>query len=313
MNTLQMVYVAGIFAMVTGIAWTLLSRFSTSNARKRLGSVVGSAAYGDNAEETWLETIVKLAAPIARLSAPKEGWENSPLRLRFISAGYRGENAATLFFAAKTALALLLAVLSYLWLRVAGGNLGQSQLAFVLLIATALGYYLPSIVLNRLVAWRKLEVFENFPDAADLMLVCIESGLGLDSALTKVAEEIRLKSPPLSDELHLLNLEMRAGNSREKSLRNLALRTGVEEVGVFATMLIQADRFGTSIGASLRVFSDELRTKRNMRAEEVANKVPLKMLFPLVFCIFPALMLVLLGPAMIQVYRILLPMMGGQH
>ena len=112
------------------------------------------------------------------------------------------------------------------------------------------------------------------------------------------------------EELHLLTLELRAGSSREKALRNLALRR-VEEVNTFASMLIQADRFGTSIGDSLRVFSDELRTKRQLRAEEKAAKIPLKLLFPLAFCIFPALMLVLLGPAFIQIYRILLPSMSG--
>ena len=123
---------------------------------------------------------------------------------------------------------------------------------------------------------------------------------------------MRLKSDALAEELHLVNLELRAGGSREKALRNLALRTGVEEVNTFATMLIQADRFGTSIGDSLRVFSDDLRTKRQMRAEEIAAKIPLKLLFPMVFCIFPALLLVLLGPAFIQIYRILLPTMAGQ-
>jgi tight adherence protein C len=123
---------------------------------------------------------------------------------------------------------------------------------------------------------------------------------------------VRLKSEALGEELHLLNLELRAGSSREKALRNLALRTGVEEVRTFATLLIQADRFGTSIGEALRVFSDELRTKRRLRAEEVAAKIPLKLLFPMVLCIFPALLLVLLGPAFIQIYRILLPTLGGQ-
>jgi tight adherence protein C len=127
----------------------------------------------------------------------------------------------------------------------------------------------------------------------------------------KVTDEMRLRSEALAEELHLLTLELRAGSSREKALRNLALRTGVEEVNTFASMLIQADRFGTSIGDSLRVFSDELRTKRQMRAEEKAAKIPLKLLFPLAFCIFPALMLVLLGPAFIQIYRILLPSMSG--
>jgi tight adherence protein C len=142
--------------------------------------------------------------------------------------------------------------------------------------------------------------------------VCIEAGLGLDAALSKVAEEIRLQSVALAEELHLTNLEMRAGGTREQSLHNLALRTGVEEVGTFATMLTQADRFGTSIGDSLRVFSDDLRHKRQTRAEEAAAKIPTKMLFPLVLFIFPSIIMVILGPAIIQVIRTVVPMLSGR-
>jgi tight adherence protein C len=176
----------------------------------------------------------------------------------------------------------------------------------------AIGYYLPNLVLARMVFLRQRELFENFPDAIDLMTVCVEAGLGLDAAMNKVAEEIRIKSKVLAEELHLVNLEMRAGRTREQALRNLALRTGVEEVEGLVTMLIQADRFGTSIAASLRVHSDMLRTKRRQKAEEAAAKIALKLLFPLIFFIFPSLLLVLLGPAFIQIYRILLPTLAGQ-
>jgi len=120
-----------------------------------------------------------------------------------------------------------------------------------------------------------------------------------------------IKSPALSEELRLVNLELRAGADRERALRNLATRTGVEEVGGFVTMLSQAERFGTSIAASLRIHSEVLRTRRRQRAEEEAAKIALKLLFPLIFCIFPSLMVVLMGPAMIQIYRVLLPTMGG--
>jgi tight adherence protein C len=216
-----------------------------------------------------------------------------------------------LYFGAKTLLAVLFPALAYLYLLIAGAKFGASALLLILLSVAAVGYYLPNVVLSRLVFLRQREIFETFPDAADLMLVCVESGLGLDAALVKVTEEIRIKSLALAEELHLVNLEMRAGGSRDKALRNLALRTGVEEVNSFVTMLVQADRFGTSIGESLRVFSDELRTKRKLRAEELAAKIPLKLLFPLIFFIFPSLLLVLLGPAFIQVYRILLPTMAG--
>ena len=133
-------------------------------------------------------------------------------------------------------------------------------------------------ILARRIAHRQREIFENFPDATDLMLVCVEAGLGLDATITRVAEEIRLKSLALAEELHLVTLELRAGSSRERALRNLALRTGVAEVDTLVAMLIQADRFGTSMGDSLRVYADDLRTKRRLRAEETAAKIPLKLL-----------------------------------
>ena len=144
------------------------------------------------------------------------------------------------------------------------------------------------------------------------MLVCVEAGLGMDAAMTKITEEIRIKSGALADELHLTNLEMRAGGSRAKSLRNLALRTGIEEIGTFATMLAQSDRFGTSIGESLRVFSEDLRHKRQVRAEEHAAKVPTKMLVPLCLFIFPAIIMVILGPAMIVIVRTIGPILSVQ-
>ena len=180
-----------------------------------------------------------------------------------------------------------------------------------LAVAALAGCYLPNAVLYVMVKARKREIFDNFPDAADLMLVCVEAGLGLDAGLVKVTEEIRVKSVALAQELHWTNLEMRAGGTREKSLRNLALRTGVEEIGTFATMLTQADRFGTSIGESLRVFSEDLRHKRQVRAEELAAKVPTKMLLPLVLCIFPCVSMVVLMPAIIRMIRVIGPMLGG--
>ena len=310
---LLLVYAVIVFVTVTGFMIVVLLPIASSRSKKRLVEVVDSTGYANNRSHAdWTETIVKLARPLARLSLPAEGWENSPLRMRFIHAGYRGNAPIALYFGAKTLLALLFPALVYLYVLIAGFHLKMSMLLLVLLSAATIGYYLSNVVLSRLVFLRQREIFETFPDAADLLLVCVESGLGLDAALVKITEEIRIKSVALAEELHMVNLELRAGSSREKALRNLALRTGVEEVNTFVTMLVQADRFGTSIGESLRVFSDELRTKRRLRAEEIAAKIPLKLLFPLVFCIFPSLLCVLLGPAFIQVYRVLLPTLSGQ-
>jgi tight adherence protein C len=144
------------------------------------------------------------------------------------------------------------------------------------------------------------------------MTVCMEAGLGTEAALNKVAEDMVHKSPDLSDELRLVNLELRAGVARDRALRNLSIRTGVEEIEGFVSMINQADRFGTSIAQSLRVHSETVRTVRRQRAEELAAKIPLKLLFPLIFCIFPALMLVIMGPAIIQMMRVVLPLMSGQ-
>lgn len=314
MTTAQLVFVGIIFITVVTAAMIMFTQLASTHTRKRLMSVGGERAYGaPENQEGWLKTAIKLSGPFAKLSIPAEGWEQSPLRIRFMNAGYRNENALMLYFAAKTLLAIVPPVILFIVLRLSGIALPMPRMLAVLLIAAALGYYLPNMILARLVFYRQRSIFENFPDAADLMLVCVESGMGLDAALNKVADEMRLKSEALAEELQLVNLEMRAGSTREKSLRNLAMRTGVEEVNTFATMLVQADRFGTSIGDSLRVFSDELRTRRRFRAEELAAKIPLKLLFPLVFFIFPSLLLVLLGPAFIQVYRILLPTLTGQQ
>jgi len=313
MSTLQLIYAAVIFVSVTAAALTVLLPFSPGRTKQRLDAFAGTPEFGDTARQAqWTRTIVNIAGKFAKLSLPSEGWEDSPLRLRFLHAGYRGDAPVMIYFGAKTLLAVLLPLIAYFYIMLGGAKFGTNMMLVILLSAGAVGYYLPNMMLSRLVFIRQREIFETFPDAADLLLVCVEAGLGLDAALVKVAEEMRLKSEALAEELHLVNLELRAGSSREKALRNLALRTGVEEVNGFATMLIQADRFGTSIGDSLRVFSDDLRTKRQMRAEEIAAKIPLKLLFPMVFCIFPALLLVLLGPAFIQIHRILLPTMAGQ-
>jgi len=314
MTIIQLTLVVAIFVAVTLIAKNLLSIFAPSLTKKRLDSTIEQTGYASTSEQdTWLQTVIKVASPFAKLSLPKTGWETSPLRLSFMNAGYRNDNVITFYFAAKTVLALGLPALLFILLRISGSSLTQNVTLLLVLFAAAFGYYLPNVILQRLVFYRKREIFESFPDAADLMLVCVESGLGLDSGLTKVAEEMRLTSEALAEELYLMNLEIRAGSTRQKALHNLALRTGVEEVNTFATMLVQADRFGTSIGASLRVFSDEMRTRRRMLAEELAAKIPLKLLFPLAFCVFPSLLLVLLGPAFIQVYRVLLPTLTGQQ
>jgi tight adherence protein C len=266
------------------------------------------APQGD--KSAWTETMVRLVGPFAHLSSPTAEGDATPLRLRFLQAGIRQPDAPLIYFGLKALLPLAFAALAYLVLRAVGTS-STLELLFKVMVVALAANYLPNLVLWLATRDRRREIFENFPDAADLMLVCVEAGMGLDAAITKVTEEIRLNSTALAEELHWTNLEMRAGSTREKSLRNLALRTGVEEIGTFATMLTQADRFGTSIGDSLRVFSDDLRHKRQTRAEEQAAKIPTKMLIPLVLCIFPVVSLVILSPAVIRMIRQMMPMLSG--
>lgn len=258
----------------------------------------------------WQGKVTKVITPFAKLSTPSGDWETSALRLKFMNAGIRQPKAPLVFFGSKTLLPVVFGIPAFLALRGVQDMSGMTLLMWVL-SAAVVGCYLPNIALYFAAKGRKREIFDNFPDAADLLLVCVEAGLGLDAALTRVTEELLSKSPALAEELQLTNLEIRAGSTREKALRNLALRTGIEELASFTAMLTQADKFGTSVGDSLRVFSEDLRHKRQIRAEEHAAKVPTKMLFPLVLFIFPSIIMVVLGPAIIQIIRTVGPMLGG--
>jgi tight adherence protein C len=166
-----------------------------------------------------------------------------------------------------------------------------------------LGFYLPDIWLRQKTEKRQEKLLKALPDALDLMVVCVEAGMGLDEAINRVAKESKLQSQELSDEFVFLGLELRAGKERQVALRNLAERTNLEEVNNLVTLLIQADKFGTNIADTLRVYSDSFRTERFQRAEEMAAKMPVKLILPLILFIFPALFIVIIGPAIISIYR----------
>jgi tight adherence protein C len=318
-DSMHMLMLFGVFAVVCGAAFLAMHAFAPRDMRQRIEQAGGtntapaaaSPERDDSPGSDWLEKLADISRPISRLSIPKEGWERSSLRVRLMNAGWRTPGAAPVYFAAKTALAIVLPLSAMLWLVHTPVAQDTYEFSTVLLALGGIGYYLPNLVLARRIAWRKRRLFEDFPDAVDLLTVCVEAGLSLDAALMKVSGEIRINSPVVASELDLMLLEMRSGFTKDKALRNFSLRTGVDDIDSFCTLLIQSERFGTSIGASLRVLSDTLRTRRRMRAEEQAAKIGLKLLFPLMFCIFPALLVVLLGPAFIHIYRVLLPGMAG--
>jgi tight adherence protein C len=245
----------------------------------------------------------KLMALITRVGekAPQSAKELGSLRLRLVQAGYRRKEALTVFFGIRIVTALALFFLA------SSSLLGRPNFA-VSLGALGLGYLLPGMVLARMAKRRAHRIRLALADALDLLVVSVEAGLGLDQALSRVGAELAMAYPDLSDELRLVNLELRAGKARSEALRNMADRSGVEDLGSLVTMLIQTDKFGTSVAQSLRVYSETLRTKRRQRAEEAAAKTGVKMVFPLVVCIFPAIWIVTIGPAAIKFINVLVPM-----
>jgi len=248
----------------------------------------------------------QLTAALKRLGekAPRTAKELGSLRLRLVQAGFRRDEALTIFFGIRIAFALGLFALF------ASSILARPNLTMAL-GGLGIGYILPGMVLARMAKRRSHRIRLSLADMLDLLVVSVEAGLGLDQALQRVGAELAFAYPELADELRLINLELRAGKPRSEALRNLADRTGVDDLSSLVTMLIQTDKFGTSVAQSLRVYSETLRTKRRQRAEEAAAKTGVKMVFPLVLCIFPAIWVVTIGPAVIRFVTVLFPMIEG--
>ena len=254
---------------------------------------------GDEEKSRW-DSFVGFAKRVGE-KAPRSPKELGTLRLRLVQAGYRRDEAMTVFFGIRIVFALMLFVLF-------ATPIVMKPNILLGLGGLGIGYVLPGMVLARLAKRRAHRIQLSLADALDLMVVSVEAGLGLDQALQRVGNELAFAYPDLSDELRLVNLELRAGKARPEALRNLADRTGVDDLGSLVTMLIQTDKFGTSVAQALRVYSETLRTKRRQRAEEAAAKTGVKMVFPLVFCIFPSIWVVTIGPAAIKFITVLMPM-----
>jgi tight adherence protein C len=247
----------------------------------------------------------KLASLVQALGERIEpGRKDIPaIRLRMLQAGFPAQSAVPIFLGSRIALPVAMGFSAVTIL----GFLGMTS--FAGLIATfwfaALGYIAPSVYVNGRIRTRQKQMQKALPDALDLLVVCVEAGLGLNQAMVRVSEEIERLSPVLSEQLALVNLEIRAGTAREDAFRNMGERTGLDDIKSLMAMLIQTDRFGTSIAQALRVQADTLRTKRRQRAEEAAAKTTIKLVFPLVLFIFPAMFVVILGSALIQIFEAL--------
>jgi tight adherence protein C len=279
----------------------LVEKVKTGGLASRVGDYVPEAPEtGSPMKNLFLKTSIWAGG----MTRPKKnGSEASALRSLFLKAGIRHPSAAAVFWGAKVLFAVALPFLAFFVQAFAESGFLRFQVLLIMGVLALLGFYLPDFYLMLRIRLRKEKIVKGFPDALDLLVVCVEAGMGLDAAINRVAEEIQLSSQVISDEFKILNLELRAGKSRIDALRNLGIRTDVEDVRSFATLLIQTDRFGTSVAQALRVHSDSMRTRRYQKAEELAAKLPVKMMFPLIFFIFPAIFVIVVGPAAIQIYQ----------
>ncbi len=306
------------FGMFAALAWWLLEFLATGRSRavERLDELKNPRArraQGDisplKKQDAMTKVLEKATPALAKPLQPKSDSERGKLKDRLTIAGFRGESAGSIFLGLK-----FVGLLTGLFLGAGTilGLAGISQKTLLSSVAVAgLFFYLPDLIVWFVGRKRKESIFLALPDALDLMVVCVEAGLGLDQAMRKVAEEMKNTYQVLADEFAIANFQLQMGRPRNEVLHELGLRTGVADLRSLAGVLIQADKFGSSIAHALRVQSDSMRTRRRQLAEERAAKTAVKLIFPLVMFIFPGIFVVLVGPAAITMIRELFPMMSG--
>lgn len=312
---------AGMIFLTLVLALVGVLQLVSANAKKRslMQKIKGSdqnVAFG--APQTTAEpaqsrgaakSTLNLLGLLGQKVAGKKLEDHTVLRPRFLKAGIRSQKAPAVFWGAKVILPFVLIILFALFRIVAPHVVIAPGMSILIVTILALaGFYLPDLWLTNKIQKRRAEILKGFPDALDLMVVCVEAGMGLDSAIRRVAHESSSNNQTLSDELHTFNLETRAGMPRKEALKNLAMRTDLQEMQNLVTLLIQTEKFGTSVSQALKVFSESMRTQRFQRAEEKAAKVPIKLLFPLIMFVFPALFVAILGPAIIRIVHTFMQM-----
>jgi len=298
--TPEMIFaVVGVFVAVAIAVGTLMWWWATTTSveHRRLRSLVAASPSGlVSSQPTLLAGGAPVELPWARWVAP-DPKKLSRLQKRMARSGYASARAVQIFVVAEVALPVAFAAIALM-------ALGVRQGFFVALAAAAMGYVAPGLYVGRKAKARQKAIRNGLPDGLDLLTVCVEAGSGLDQAVAKAGDELRASHPALAEEFRAITTEIRAGKPRLSAFQGFAERTALEEVRSLVSMLTQTDRFGTSVGQALRVQSDTSRTKRRQAAEERAAKVSVKLVFPLVLCLFPALYAVCFGPVVVNVYRI---------
>lgn len=296
-----------IFGMVIVGVIAVVNKLSSdkSRANERLDELRNPHLRNGGDEGTSASSLLEKAAPtLSKALTPKSELEENQLKVRLANAGYNSENAPSIFLSLKVALGLFGVLIgsSYGFY-----NFGLTQNGWTsLVIAGGIGFYLPEIVLRFMCKARIERIFLSLPDALDLLVVCVEAGLGLDAAMRRVSEELEETAPDVCNEFALCNLQLQMGRPRREVLHDLGIRSGVDDMRALSAILIQADKFGSSIAQALRVQSDSMRVKRSQLAEEQAAMTAVKMIFPLVLFIFPGIFVVLVGPAAIMMINGLL-------
>ena len=307
-----------VFGLFAAIAWFVLDKVAAGQPRavERLDKLSdlrahrGKAGSSATRKKDAMTRLLEKATPaLAKPLEPKSETELSNLRIKLANAGFLGESAGSIFLGLK--FAGLLAGLAIGGTIVAANGMTTRSLVSAVLLAGGM-FYLPTIVVAMMARSRKQAIFLGLPDALDLMVVCVEAGLGLDQAMRKVSEEMKKTYRVIAEEFGLANLQLQMGRPRGKVLHELGVRTGVADLRSLAAVLIQADKFGSSIAQALRVQSDSMRTRRRQLAEEKAAKTAVKLIFPLVIFIFPGIFVVLVGPAAITMVREMFPLMEGR-
>jgi len=289
------VITAGIAAAALALGIVFIILGVADPVKRRLTHFHGSESLEEGRKVFNIETLL---GPVTQYVLPSEEMERSRVVTKLTHAGYRAPNALQVFYAIKAVLAITIPVI----VLVAAQFLPSIPMEMVLLYAfagAAGGLLLPSIMLDKLVARRMKKLRDGFPDALDLLVVCVESGLGLNQALQRVANELAVSHTELSLELSVVNAEIKAGVDRAKALKNLAQRTGLDDIKGLVTLLVQALKFGTGVADSLRIYAEEFRDKRMQKAEEQAAKIGTKMIFPLIVFLFPGFFIVTVGPAVV--------------
>lgn len=297
---LMVLAAAAVFALTMGLSAFVIGLIDP--VRRRLGQLSSASEERAASATAMADSLSSLAA----LVTPRRQRERLRVERLLIHAGYRSANARTLYYGVKALLVMTLPLLVLLASPLLP-RISTNQLMLYAAAAGYLGWIACSIWLDRQVANRQRALRIGFPDALDLLVVCVESGLGLAPALQRVAEELAVSHAALSDELTLVNAEMRAGVERGQALKNLSDRTGLADIRGMTSLLVQTMRFGTSIADALRIYADEFRDKRTQAAEEQAAKIGTKMIFPLVLFQFPSFFLVSVGPAVIGLIEVLGP------